>query len=224
METNKIYNMDCIEGIKKIPDCSIDTIITDPPYFQGLTHNGQKAEFTDLSISGYFFAELFRQMKRVLKKEGCIYFFTDWRGYAFYYPRFDEAIGATNMLVWDKGSGPGNHYGYAHELVLFHSGKTIKNAGCNVIKGISGFASGAKKTNGEKVHPTQKPVEIIKKFITDSTKQDGIVLDCFLGSGTTPVAALETGRNYIGFEIAEKYFNIAKKRIAETEEVFAYTE
>jgi DNA modification methylase len=63
------------------------------------------------------------------------------------------------------------------------------------------------------VHPTQKPVELFEKLITDSTDRGGIVMDCFMGSGTLAIAALKTGRNYIGFEIQEKYCKIAENRI-----------
>ncbi len=78
---------------------------------------------------------------------------------------------------------------------------------------IPGFSSGAKKTDGEKVHPTQKPVNLIKKLIQDGTTENDVVLDCFMGSGTTGVAAKVLNRKFIGYEIQEKYFDIAKKRI-----------
>ena len=115
-----IINDDCLEAIKQLPDSCVDCIITDPPYFLGMTHNGKKGNFKDLSICKPFYRELFNEFNRVKKPEACIYFFTDWRGYAFYYPLFDGVLGASNMLVWDKLSGPGNHYAFIHELILFH--------------------------------------------------------------------------------------------------------
>ena len=77
-------------------------------------------------------------------------------------------------------------------------------------------SSGAKKTDGEKEHPTQKPVALIEKMIQDSTEPGAVVLDTFMGSGTTAVACLRTGRNYIGFELDEGYLALAQRRIAET--------
>lgn len=65
------------------------------------------------------------------------------------------------------------------------------------------------------MHPTQKPVELIEKLILDSTKPGDTVLDCFMGSGTTAVAALKNGRNFYGFELQQKYVDIANKRIKE---------
>jgi len=68
--------------------------------------------------------------------------------------------------------------------------------------------------DGDKVHPTQKPLELITKMIEDSTEPGGVVLDTFCGSGTTAVACIKTGRNYIGFELDERYHAIAQQRIA----------
>ncbi|WP_226810853.1 DNA-methyltransferase [Bacteroides cellulosilyticus] len=67
------------------------------------------------------------------------------------------------------------------------------------------------------VHPTQKPVEVIEKLITDSTKEGDLVLDCFMGSGTTAVAAKKLNRNFIGYEIQEKYIEIAKRRLMQVD-------
>lgn len=212
MELNKIYNIDCTEGIKKIPDKSIDCICADPPYFLGMTHNGQKGDFNDLAICKPFFTELAREFKRVLKDTGTFYIFTDWRGYAFYYPIFAGILPIRNLIVWDKISAPGNFYSYGHELIIFGAVGGF-NKGGQPIWRMPSFASGAKKTNGEKVHPTQKPVELIKKIITDGCPEGGTVLDPFMGSGTTAVAAKEINRKFIGFEINEKYFNIAQSRI-----------
>lgn len=84
MELNRIYNMDCLEGIKKISDKSINLICTDPPYHLGLTHNGKKGTFNDLNIAKPFFTQLLKEFKRVLTDDGCMHMFTDWRSFAFY--------------------------------------------------------------------------------------------------------------------------------------------
>ncbi len=206
----------CLKHLSKIKGNSVNTIIADPPYYQGLTHNGYKGEFSDLSICEPFFQQLFNEFKRILKPDGCVYFFTDWRGIAFYYPLFNKELKARNMIVWDKGNGAGNFYTNEHELILFatFNNKFHKKGARNIIREIKGFGCGAKKTNGEKVHPTQKPIELIEKLITDSTKKGDTVLDPFMGSGTTGVACKNTDRKFIGIEIQEKYFNIAKNRLA----------
>ncbi|WP_428769364.1 site-specific DNA-methyltransferase [Treponema sp. HNW] len=211
----EILRGDCIELLEKIPTQSVQSVITDPPYFLGMTHNGQKGTFNDLAICKPFYEKLFFEYKRILKPDGCVYFFTDWRGYAFYYPLFASLIGISNCLIWNKKSGPGIFYRFAHEFVLFYSSKPLvgKRLGLNVIDSIAAFNSGAKKTNGEKVHPTQKPVELIEKFILDSTNAGDVVLDSFMGSGTTGAACINTGRRFIGMELDEGYFNIARTRL-----------
>lgn len=181
-----------------------------------MTHDGQSAQAADLAICVPFYRELFREFRRVLAPDGCIYWFCDWRSYAFYFGLFED-IKPRNLLVWDKGSGCGNFYTNEHELIIFSTLNTRFQAkgARNIIRGIPAFNGGAKKTNGEKVHPTQKPVELIEKLILDSTKPGDTVLDCFMGSGTTAVAALKNGRNFYGFELQQKYVDIANKRIKE---------
>ena len=218
MELTENINLlqgDCIDLLPKIPDGSINSIITDPPYFLGMTHNGQKGCFNDLAICKPFYQKLFTEYKRVLKPDGCVYFFCDWRSYAFYYPIMNGILGVKNMLVWDKKSGPGNFYNYQHELILFTTKRNALNVkgSYNIITGILSFSNGAKKTNGEKIHPTQKPIELIEKFIRDSTDSGDTVLDSFAGSGTTGVACINTGRRFIGIELDDNYFAIAKQRI-----------
>lgn len=226
MRLNFIDNVDCLEGLQDLPDKSVDLVITDPPYFINMGHAGDKKNakragldhnrtFNDLAIAKPFYMQLFKEFGRVLKDDGSFYIFTDWRGYAFYYPICVAAgLPVRNMIVWDKKSGPGSYYSFAHELIIFgtYANKLRNPGGTNVWREKS-FSSGAKATNGEKVHPTQKPVELIEKAILDSTEPGAIVLDTFMGSSTTAVACIRTGRNYIGFEIDEGYHAIALERV-----------
>lgn len=233
MRLNYIDNIDCLEGLAAVPDKSVDAIITDPPYFLSMGHAGgaglknslehksdrmaSNRAFNDLAIAKPFYTQLFREYRRVLKDDGSFYFFTDWRGYAFYFPILIAELPVRNLIVWDKKSGPGSYYTFAHEFIVFGTAasKLLHKGGTNVWREAA-FSSGAKKTNGEKVHPTQKPIELIAKMIEDSTEPGGVVLDTFMGSGTTAVACLKTGRNFIGFELDEKYHTIAQQRIADT--------
>ncbi|QEK06219.1 DNA-methyltransferase [Treponema phagedenis] len=190
-ENIELLHGDCLDFLPKIPDESIQSIITDPPYFLGMTHNGRKGCFNDLAICKPFYEKLFKEYKRILKPDGCIYFFCDWRSYAFYYPIFDTILTAKNCLIWQKLARPiMNNYGFGYEMILFSG-----------------------KTNGEKIHPTQKPIELMEKFIFDSTDEGDVVLDSFMGSGTTGIACLNTNRRFIGMEIDDNYFNIAKNRL-----------
>ncbi|QEJ98495.1 DNA-methyltransferase [Treponema phagedenis] len=212
-ENIELLHGDCLDFLPKIPDESIQSIITDPPYFLGMTHNGQKGCFNDLAICKPFYEKLFKEYKRILKPDGCIYFFCDWRSYAFYYPLLDSVMQVKNLLVWKKHGRPSlNVYGSGHELIMF-SGKIKKSYITNIIDDVASFNIGARKTNGEKIHPTQKPIELMEKFIFDSTDEGDVVLDSFMGSGTAGIACLNTNRRFIGMEIDDNYFNIAKNRL-----------
>lgn len=230
MQLNTIENCDCLEGLKNIPDGSVDLVVTDPPYFLSMGHAGSKKNafaansdmvnsnrtFQDLAIAKPFYQQLFREYRRVLKPDGHFYFFTDWRGYAFYFPIMCEELPVRNLIVWDKMSGPGSYYAFAHELLIFGTAAPkLRNKGGTNVWREKGFTSGAKQLDGEKVHPTQKPVHLIEKIIRDATDEGATVLDTFMGSGTTAIACLRTGRNYLGFELNERYFEIAQNRIAE---------
>lgn len=214
LKLNNVYMADCLEAIGAVPDHSIKTIIADPPYFMGMTHNGHKGAFVDLQICKPFYRQLAQEMARVLKDTGEFYIFSDWRGYAFYYPIFADYLPVKNMIVWDKMSGPGSYYSSAHELIIYGcmSGE-IKKHDTNVWR-MKSFTSGARQEDGEKIHPAQKPVALIQRMIEDSTQPGDTVLDPFMGSGTTAIAAMRSGRNWIGFEVDEAHFIEAQERIA----------
>lgn len=230
MRLNYIDCLDCLDGIKAVPDNSVDLVVADPPYFLSMGHAGcrdnafntnsdqvnSNRTFGDLTIAKPFYRQLFQEIRRVLKPDGAFYFFTDWRGYAFYFPIMAEELPVRNLIVWDKISGPGSYYPFTHELIIYGTyARKLRHKGGTNIWRLKSFASGAAKTDGKKVHPTQKPVEIITKMIEDSTDPGMVVLDPFMGSGTTAVACLRTGRNYIGFEQKEKYHAIAQSRITD---------
>lgn len=212
---NSIICGDALDCIMQISG-GVNTIICDPPYFTGMTHNKKEmAALSDLAICTPFYRELFRQFDRVLAPDGCVYWFCDWRSHGFYLSLLQEALPVRNTLVWDKGVGPGNFYTNEHELVIFatKNNRFAAKGARNIIRGIPGFAGGAKCTNGAMAHPAQKPIELIKKLIADSTPEGGTVLDCFMGSGTTAVASYLLGRNFLGFELQSKYVDVANTRL-----------
>lgn len=209
---NAYHLIDCLEGMAAIATGSIRLIIADPPYFMGLTHNGQKAEFEDLAITTPFFEKFFFECNRILHPEkGELYFFTDWRGYAFYYPIAGRNIKLRNLITWDKMSGPGNFYGFASELILFASPGTVNKSGSNVWR-IPGFAAGAKKRDGQKLIGSQKPTAIIEKMVSESSEPGEQVVDPFGGSGTVGEVARKLGRDFYGFEISQTNFRKINSR------------
>jgi len=214
LKENEIYNMDCLDGLRQIKTGSVQAIITDPPYFQGLTQNGTRGDFADLEITKPFWKALAREINRVLKPEGEFYIFMDWRGYAFYYPIFAEYLPVKNLIVWDKGAGPGSFYSYTHEFILYGTKNTgLRRGGSNVWR-ENGFSVGAAGTDGDKIHPAQKPVAIIERCLLDSTQEGDLVVDLFGGSCTTGVAAIRNNRRFICFEVKESTYDKAQRRIA----------
>lgn len=209
---NNIYNVDCLEGIKNVETGSVKLICADPPYAQGMTHNGKKGEFVDLAISKTFFQDLFREFDRVLADDGEVFFFCDWKGFAFYYPLLQESLPVRNMVVWDKISGIGNMYAHTYELIIYASKKVINKKGQNIWR-EKAFTSGAKKTDGDKVHPTQKPKSIIRKIINEGSKKGDLILDPFSGSGTVSIVGREEGRDVIAFELSGKHFETSRERV-----------
>ena len=118
-----------------------------------------------------------------------------------------------NIIIWEKGNAtPNRYYLQAYEMILLlRKGKArnINNMGTkNLLK--------VKNIIGKKTHPTEKPVELNKIFIENSSNQGELVLDPFMGSGSCGVACKETDRNFVGIEIDEKYFKIAQERINNT--------
>ena len=210
-----IYNEDCLEGMKRLEDNSVDLIATDPPYCIGASSNGIKSSFADLNLMRPFFEQLFSEWQRILKDGGHCYLCTDWRTYPFLYSIIIKYLTVRNLIVWDYDwIKCGNFYRYTHELIIFatngKSGRDFPKSESDVwrMKCIN-------YTDPNKLHQAQKPVELMERMIKNSSSEGDTVLDCFMGSATTAIACLNLNRKFIGFEIDEKYFDIAKKRIDE---------
>lgn len=213
IELNKIYNEDCLEGMKRLDNGSVDLIVTDPPYGVGVTSNGKKGNFTDMNLIKPFFTQLFSEYSRVLKEGGEFYICTDWRTYPLLYPLLQNYFEVKNLIVWDyEWIKAGSHYRFSHEFIIYgFKGKNKRGFSASErdvwrIKPIN-------FTSKNKLHQAQKPVELIKKMLTNSSEKGQVVMDTFLGSGTTAVACMDMDRKFVGFELDDKYFNVANERI-----------
>jgi len=218
IELNKIYNEDCLEGLKRIPDGTVDMICTDPPYCVGTTSNGHKGTFLDNNLVKPFFEQLFTEWERVLRDGAHIYINTDWRTYPFLYPILVKHFPVRNLIVWDyEWIKAGTFYRFSHEFIVFAT-KGDSKAGFSRSERDVWRIKPINFTSKDKLHQAQKPSELVERMITNSTRVKETVLDCFMGSGTTAVACIETRRNYIGFEIDEGHWNTSMQRVKKAEE------
>lgn len=284
MELNQIYNEDCIEGMKRIPDASIDVILTDPPY------KYLPEDFDRDFDEGAFFKEA----DRVLKPDGWIILFG--RGTSFY--RWNTRLAEIGYhlkeeIIWDKcyNSSPTAVLQRFHETISVHCKGTASIRKCRVpymekrvpdtdkiisdikrlsailhnpteLASVEGYlrtgnleyhdtnrpmgitvqatlpspsrcASVARsmkeglleasiikirRDHYNTIHPTQKPVRLLERLLNlVIPEQTGIILDPFSGSGSTALACKNTGRDFIGFEIDQKYWAAAVERLQKKE-------
>ncbi len=237
---------DCLDVLPTLPDNSVDAVVTDPPYGHNnnngdLIHRreaalgrGPHGEARAIANDGAEANEIFRavlpEFARLLKPGCCCCCCCSGGGgpdpqFARWSLWLDETPGLEfkQMVVWDKGPmGMGWHYRRSYETVLVAQKKGAKCAWYddshrveNIIRpgdyGIRKIIPSASD------HPTLKPVELAAHFIRLHTQPGDVVLDPFMGSGTTGVACVRTGRNFIGIEIDPTYYAIAEKRIAEAQ-------
>lgn len=245
IELDTIYNEDCLEGMKRIPDGSIDAIICDLPY--GTTKNAWDSLIP--------LDKLWEQYKRIIKPSGAIVLFSQ--------QPFTSALVMSNPKmfryewIWEKEMGTGFlNANYAplksHENVVIFSSLAacyVKNPAdamvyypqmtdgkpytCkqgkmehnydtkNMVAAIETKNEGKRypKTvlrysrDKDKIHPTQKPVELVRYLVRTYTKEGETILDNCMGSGTTAVACMKEKRHYVGFELSKDFFDKSIERI-----------
>jgi len=212
MGTQTLLQGDCLELMKDIPDKSVDMILTDPPYTSPTINAfGRKKirRLSDLSIQEFYFTAIKKEWERILKPNAPVCVFCDDIYSAVLIGLFYEWQ-QTNLVVWDKGRiGMGNPFRKQHEFIFYANRESIKLN----KKELTHIPSIIKCNLKKEYHGAEKPIELISKLINGLTEEGGIVLDCFMGSGTTGVACKNLNRNFIGIELDEEYFKIAKQRI-----------
>jgi len=222
IELNKIYNMDCLVGMRDIPDKSIDMVLIDPPYLMNYKSNRRvKSKKFEHIINDKDSQEVIReslfQINRVMKDNTSIFMFCSWHHIDFFKVEFEKYFKLKNIIVWEKNNhGTGDLKGaYApkHEFVLFGG----KGRNTNRRNRRADIVKYDKVSSKRLLHPTEKNLKMVSDFIEDYSNGNDIVLDCFMGSGTTAIACINTNRNYIGYELDETYFNIANQRIKNLE-------
>lgn len=227
IELNRIYNEDCLEGMKRIESESVDLIVTDPPY--KLTSRGTSGSMGgafwtgDLAKSGKVFksgsadiSDWIGQCYRVLKNGTHIYIMVNDQNLTHYLNQIKNSnFEFVKTLVWVKPNKIcGRWYMTQKEtIILARKGeqRPINNAGTSDVIFTPNFKK--LKSDGANLHDTEKPVDLMQTVIENSTNSGEVVLDPFAGIGAFAIACINTNRNYIGFELDKHYCDIATERI-----------
>ena len=226
----KYTNESCFDFLPKIEAKSIDLILIDPPYEISRDTNFQNGELTGTDTDRFRISmdfgdwdknftgleEVFKQSYRILRDGGTMICFYDlWKietikayydNNKFKQIRFIEWLKTNPVPINSKI----NYLSNAREVAVLGIKKSKPTFNSSYDNGIYNFPICHDKG---RFHPTQKPLELIKTLILKHSNEGDTVLDCFSGSGTTGVAALETGRNFLGCEISSDYFEQSKIRI-----------
>ncbi len=215
-DLNKIIHGDCLKEIPKIEDGSVDCVIIDPPYGIDFQSNYKKDKFdkikNDTNDSFKLLDNSLEKVKPKMKKDSHIYIFTSWKVFEKVKPIIEKHFEIKNCLIWnkeDRGMGDLNgNYAESYEMVIFATQGKRKLYSEKRPMNILNFS---RTENSE--HPTQKPIELLKELIENSTKESQVVLDYFTGSGSTIIAAKESGRKWLGIELEEEYIDVIKGRL-----------
>jgi site-specific DNA-methyltransferase (adenine-specific) len=229
-----LHRGDALAVLRDLPSGSVDAVITDPPYSSGgrrenarsvrvsMTRSVENEDWIagdSMSTAGFIWTmrEFAMEARRVLVEGGHLLAFIDWR----MYPNLSVAIESADLrqhptLVWDKAHfGMGAIFRNQHEWI------------CHFTKGSPAAPNRRDTPNVLRYpndraddHPTQKPLDLMRRLVDVVTAPGGTVLDPFMGSGTTGVAALLEGRKFIGVEMTDHYHDVATRRLSEAAGVY----
>ena len=218
----KLYNGDCLEVMDRLIEegVKVDCILCDPPYLIDYKCNRRVVldEFDKIlndKNNHEMISKSIEKAYNILNDNSSIYMFCSWHNVDFFKKEFEKNFKLKNIIVWNKNNhGTGDlkgSYAPKHEFILYgHKGRCL-----NKSKRIADVIDCKKVKSKEMTHPTEKPIELLSNFINMSTNENDIILDCFMGSGSTGVACVNTNRKFIGIELDNNYFDIASKRIKE---------
>ena len=222
----EIFNCDCMDYIKNLRNESIDLIVTDPPYpttSRGNSGNSGGMLQKDINKQGKVFnhndidcSKYAPEFYRILKNGSHCYVMTNHINLIHMLNVFTECgFHFVKSLIWDKGNKiMGQYYMSQFEYILFfRKGKGVKINNCGTSDILSIPNKKKKDENGKNLHDTEKPVELMKILIGNSSKENEIVLDPFMGIGSTGIACKEMNRYFIGIELDFQYFETAKREL-----------
>ena len=227
-----LYSGDCYKIIPPMPDGSVDLVITDPPYnFDGQVHGGgmfsaknkekygrkrEVAMLTELETldSVKFTPSIFLDLIKPKLKRFYGYFFCNKTLVADYIEWAKSKKYSYDILCMIKANPipahSTHHVSSLEYIVLIRDkGTYFQGSGLSPDDYKKTFVTNCQK----RMHPAEKPVELLERFVRTSCPEDGVVFDPFMGSGTTGVAAIKHGRYFCGCELEQDYFTLAKRRL-----------
>ena len=215
MKKFELWHGDCLELMKNIPDGSVDLVLTDIPYGEcNRNDNGlRNLNKENADIETFNLQEFLREIYRVTK--GTIIVFCGQHQFSeiknFFQEKQDKSKGTVRQLVWRKTNpspmnGKHIYLSGIENAVWFKKRGGVFNANCKNT--VFDYPCGRSK-----LHPTEKNHDLLKELILDNSNEGDIVFDPCMGSGSHGLVAVENNRRFIGIELDEGYFNIAKKRI-----------
>ena len=246
---NKVVCGDTFEGLKFLPEKSVDLVFADPPYNLNKKFNNNSFSKMDIQEYASWLDAWFKLILPVLKPEGSIYVCGDWRSSSAIYEVMSNYLYVHNRITWEREKGRGSLKNWKNSSEDIWFGSLSKEYHFNVDavkmkrKVIAPYrdSSGKPKdweegqdgnfrlTHPSNLwtdltvpfwsmpentdHPTQKPEKLVAKVILASSRPGDVVLDPFLGSGTTAVVAKKLGRKFYGIELEDEYCCLAQKRL-----------
>lgn len=208
---------DCCELMREIPDHSVDMVLCDPPYEIDYQSQWRKdrAQWKPKIIGDKApFLDFIPELRRIVKSSGCVLLFARWDvQQRFIDTMCDNGMKPKAVIIWDKvvhGMGdlkraPGSRY----ESIIYWSGKDFSFPGKRPVD----IVRHQRVNPNELLHPNEKPIELLQELIHSYSRPGDIVFDACMGSGSSIVAAINTDRHYIGFELDPEHFETANRRI-----------
>jgi site-specific DNA-methyltransferase (adenine-specific) len=246
---NQVFCEDALEGLARIPDGSIDLLLTDPPYNLGKDYGNDSDQ---QSVEAYlaWTEQWIDKALPKLKANGSLYIFLTWRFAPEIFVMLKKRMTMMNEIIWDRRvpsmGGSTRSFSSVHDTIGFfvkrkdyyfdldavripYDEQTKKARSRSIFVGAKWLEVGYNpkdlwsvsrlhREHPERAdHPTQKPLEIIERMVKASCPPGGVVLDPFMGSGTTALAAKRLGRQFAGFELNQAYCDIINARLAAPE-------
>lgn len=216
----RLINGDCLKEMDKLINekVKVDAIITDPPYLIKYRTNYRKNKEHDfcsqiLNDDTFDFTLWANKIDKLLKDNAVLYIFGSWKTEPYFREIFNKVWKHKNNIIWVKNNWTAGdlkaQYGQQYEIIMYY----LKGRKVFKQKRFPDVWNFNRVAGSGQVHQNQKPVELLEQIVKNHTDKKDVVLDPFMGSGSTGVACKNLNRDFIGIELDERYYNISKDRI-----------